>query len=342
MLACLINGPGHAEITEVPVPRLQPGEVLIKLAAAGICGTDIEKIHGAYGPGGILGHEVSGTIASVGDGVTNLRKSDRVIAHHHVPCYNCEYCQHGDHTMCDLFKKTNFDPCGLAEYLRVPEANVTRGAVVRLPQETSFEEGSMIEPTACCVRALGKAGVNPGDKVLVVGLGPTGLTQVQLLRKMGAAKIIGVDILPHRLEMAQKLGADESIDPSSKDVPEQVTKSTRVGVDLAIVSTGNQKAMQPALASVRKGGKLLLFGAPAQGATIDLDVGALFSRQISIVTSYSCVESDIHRALGFLAKREIDLRSMVTDRFALRDAPKALEHARTSGTAIKTVILSQS
>jgi L-iditol 2-dehydrogenase len=342
MLACLINGPGHAEIKEVPVPRLQPGEVLIKLAAAGICGTDIEKVHGAYGPGGILGHEVSGTIASVGDGVTDLRESDRVIAHHHVPCYNCEYCRHGDHTMCDLFRKTNFDPCGLAEYFRVPEVNVTRGAVVRLPQETSFEEGSMIEPTACCVRALGKTGVNPEDKVLVVGLGPTGLTQIQLLRKMGAAKIIGVDILHHRLEMAQKLGADETIDPSSKNVPEQVTKLIRVGVDLAIVSTGNQKAIQPALAAVRKGGRLLLFGAPAQGATIDLDVGALFSRQISIVTSYSCVESDMHRALGFLAKREIDLRSMVTDRFALRDAPKAFEHARTSRTAIKTVILSQS
>src|SRR3989449_1350084 len=244
MLACLINGPGHVEITEVPIPRLRHGEVLIKLAAAGICGTDIEKAHGAYGPGGILGHEVSGTIASVGDGVTDLRKSDRVIAHHHVPCYIYENSPPEIYSMCDLFKKTNFDPCVLAEYFRVPEANVTRGAVVRLPQETSFEEGSMIEPTACCVRALGKAGVNPGDKVLVVGLGPTGLTQIQLLRKMGAAKIIGVDILPHRLEMAQKLGADESIDPSSKDVPEQVTKSTRVGVDLAIVSTGNQKAIR--------------------------------------------------------------------------------------------------
>src|SRR5437660_2965817 len=325
MLACLINGQGHAEVKEVPTPRLQQGEVLIKLASAGICGTDIEKVHGAYGPGGILGHEVSGTIASLGEGVTDLRKSDRVIAHHHVPCYNCEYCQRGDHTMCDLFKKTNFDPCGLAEYFRVPETNVARGAVVPLAQETSFEEGSMIEPTACCVRALDKARVSSEDTVLVVGLGPTGLTQIQLLRKMGAAKIIGVDIIPHRLEMAQKLGADETIDPSSGDVPEQVTKSTRIGVDLAIVSTGNRRAIPPALASVRKGGKLLLFGAPAQGATIDLDVGALFNRQISILTSYSCIESDIHRALGFLAKREIDLQSIVTDRFALQDAPKALE-----------------
>jgi L-iditol 2-dehydrogenase len=339
MLACLINGQGHAEVKEVPTPRLQPGEVLIKLASSGICGTDIEKVHGAYGPGGILGHEVSGTIESLGDSVTDLRKSDRVIAHHHVPCYNCYYCQQGDHTLCDLFKKTNFDPCGLAEYFRVPEANVTRGGVVRLSPEISFEEGSMIEPTACCIRALDKAEVKPGDNVLVVGLGPTGLTQIQLIKKMGASIIIGADILPHRLEMAQKLGANETINSSSMGVPEYIMKSTRVGVDLAIVSTGNPKAIQPALSSVRKGGKLLLFGAPAQGATINLDVGALFSRQISIVASYSCVESDIHRALALLAKGEIDLRSMVTDRFALRDAPRAIEHARTSQSAIKTVVL---
>ncbi|TMI30462.1 zinc-binding dehydrogenase [Candidatus Bathyarchaeota archaeon] len=315
MLACLINGEGHAEVKEVPTPRLQPGEVLIKLASAGICGTDIEKVHGAYGPGGILGHEVSGTIASLGEGVTDLRKSDRVIAHHHVPCYSCHYCKRGDHTMCDLFKKTNFDPCGLAEYFRVPEANVTRGGVVRLPPETSFEEGSMIEPTACCVRALDKVEVKHGDNVLVVGLGPAGLTQIQLLRKMGAEVIIGADILAHRRD--------------------------RLGVDLAIVSTGNPKAIQPALASVRKGGKLLLIGAPAQGAEINLDVGALFSRQNSIVTSYACIESDLDVALALLAKGEIDLRSMITDRFALRDASKAIEHARTSRTAIKTIIVSE-
>jgi len=207
-----------------------------------------------------------------------------------------------------------------------------------LPLRASFEEGSMIEPTACCIRALSKAEVKPGDKVLVVGLGPTGLTQIQLLKKMGASTIIGVDILPNRLEMARKLGASEAIDSSSREVPGHITKLTHTGVDLAIVSTGNPKAIQPALASVRKGGKLLLFGAPAQGSTIDLDVGALFSRQISIVTSYSCVESDIHRALGFLTRGDIDLRSMVTDRFALRDAPKAIEHSRASRTTVKTMI----
>ncbi|OLD14095.1 MAG: hypothetical protein AUI97_02630 [Crenarchaeota archaeon 13_1_40CM_3_52_17] len=342
MLACLINGQGHAEIKEVPTPKLQPGEVLIKLAYAGICGTDIEKVHGAYGPGGILGHEVSGTIESLGERVTDLRKSDRVIAHHHVPCYNCHYCQQGDHTMCELFKKTNFDPCGLADYFRVPEANVTRGGVVLLPGEMSFEDGSMIEPTACCVRALDKAKVCSGDKVLVVGMGPTGLTQIQLLRKMGASMIIGADILSHRLEMAQRLGADETIDSSITNVPEYITRLTRDGVDLAVVSTGNPKAIPPALASVRRGGKLLLFGAPARDAMINLEAGSLFSRQITIMTSYSCIESDIHRALDLLARRDIDLSSMVTNRFALRDAPNAIEHARTSQTAIKTLILSES
>ena len=342
MLACLINRQGQAEIADVAIPRLQPGEVLVKLAAAGICGTDIEKVHGAYGQGGILGHEVSGTIASVGDEVTDLRKSDRVIAHHHVPCYNCHYCQRGDHTMCDLFRKTNFDPCGLADYFRVPNTNVSRGGVVRLPPEASFEEGSMIEPTACCLRALNKAEVRLGDRVLVVGLGPTGLTQIQLLKKMGASTIIGVDILAHRLEIARKLGASETIDSSSRSVLEEVMKLTREGVDLAIVSTGNPKAILPALASVRKGGKLLQFGAPAQGSTIDLDISVLFARQVSIVTSYSCVESDIHSALGCLKRGDIDLRSMVTDRFALRDAPKAIEHARTSRTSVKTIITSES
>jgi L-iditol 2-dehydrogenase len=341
MLACLINGQGHAEVKEVPIPKLQPGEVLIKLASAGICGTDIEKVHGGYGPGGILGHEVSGTIESIGEGVTDLKKSDRVIAHHHAPCYNCHYCQEGDHTMCDLFKKTNFDPCGLAEYFRVPETNVSRGGVIRLPRETSFEEGSMIEPTACCVRALDKAEVKHGDWVLVIGLGATGLTQIQLLRKMGASIIIGVDILPHRLEMARKLGANEVLNSSSTSIVDHVVESIRSGVDLAIVSTGNPKAIPPALASVRKGGRLLLFGAPAQGTTINLDVGALFSRQISIVTSYSCVESDIHRALALVSEGSLDLRSMVTDRFALRDAPKALEYAQTSQTAVKTLIVSE-
>ncbi len=338
MLACLITAKGHAELKEVPKPRLQPGEILVKLAAAGICGTDLEKLQGGYGQGGILGHEVSGTIAEVGRGIENLQEADRVLAHHHVPCYNCYYCERGHYTMCDLFKATNFDPCGLADYFRVPRANVDRGAVVELPQKVTFEEGAMIEPAACCVRALRKAHVNSGDRVLVIGLGPTGLTQIQILKHMGARPVIGSDIVPCRIEMARKLGANVTFDSSSGNVAELVRGVSDGGVDLAVVSTGNPKAIQPAIDSVRKGGRVLLFGAPAIGSTLNLDVSVLFHRQISIITSYSCVDSDIHQTLDLLDRGQIDLKCLITDRFALRDAPEALEHARASGTSIKTVI----
>jgi L-iditol 2-dehydrogenase len=311
------------------------------MAAAGICGTDIEKLHGGYGPGGILGHEVSGTVVSTGRGVSELRPGDRVIVHHHVPCYQCNCCRRGDYTMCDLFKKTNLDPCGLAEYFRVPEPNVARGALVRMPGETGFEEGALVEPTACCIRAIEKAHINRDDEVLIIGLGPTGLTQIQLLRRVGVSAIIGVDILPHRLKMARELGVSDTIDPKTNSVPDTVLRSTHSGVDLAIVSTGNPSAIQTGLAAVRKGGKLLLFGAPPNGSTISLDVNALFSKQISLISSYSCVESDIHHTLQLLARREIDLKSMITDRFLIQDAPKALENARVSKTAVKTMVLAR-
>jgi len=342
MLACLIKASGKAEIETLPIPKINPGEVLVKLAAAGICGTDLEKVHGGYGSGGILGHEISGIVASIGPGVSDLQTGDRALVHHHVPCYDCSYCRRGDYTMCDLFKKTNLDPCGFAEYFRVPQPNVARGALVRLPEETSFEEGAIVEPTACCLRAIEKAHISPDDTVLIMGLGPTGLTQIQLLRKAGISTIIGVDILPHKLEMARKLGASETMDPTTNNVPESVLRLTSLGVDLAIVSTGNPSAIQTALTAVRKGGKLLLFGAPPNGSTINLDVSTFFARQISMISSYSCLESDIHRTLEFLAKGDIDLRSMITDRFLLEDAPKALESARVSRTAIKTMVVARS
>jgi L-iditol 2-dehydrogenase len=155
---------------------------------------------------------------------------------------------------------------------------------------------------------------------------------------MRVSRIIGADMITDRLEMARKLGANETIDSSSENITESVMKSTGIGVDIAIVSTGNPKAILPALASIRKGGKLLLFGAPAQGSTVDLDVSSLFSRQVSLITSYSCVESDLQRALELLVRRDIDLSSMITDRFALEKSPEALEHARSSPRAIKTII----
>ncbi len=340
MKACLLNGPDRVVLKDLPTPSLRPGEVLVRFQAGGICGTDLEKIQGGYGPGGILGHEVAGIVERVEQGVINTRPGDRVVVHHHVPCYNCYLCTRRDYTMCDTFKATNLDPCGFAEHFRVPEANVSRGAVIPLPDGLSFEEGALIEPTACCIRALRKARAEPGESVLIIGLGPTGLTQLQLLHHAKAGMIIGSDTIKARRDMAEKTGAHLVLDPGEQDIPARVNKETKTGVDLAVVATGNPKALGQAFTSVRKGGRILLFGAPAHGASYDLDLSQLFSRQISIVTSYSCVEADMHEGARLASTKAVDLASLITHRFHLGDAVMALQFARSSKDAVKILITS--
>ncbi len=339
MLACFLDTPKKVRVKDVPIPKLTPGDILVRMEASGICGTDLEKIEGQLGPGGILGHEVSGTIERVAKDVTRYKPGDRVVAHHHVPCYQCVDCSRGDFTLCNEFKKTNIDPCGFAEYFRVPEYNVARGGVIPLPPELSFEEGAMMEPTACCIRAIRRAHVQETDNVLIVGLGPTGLTQIQLLRQATTGKIVGSDIIDARLKLGKKLGADETINALSEDVQSYVRKVTGEGIDLAIVSTGNEKALNQAFSSVRKGGRILLFGAPSHGASYQLNVSELFSRQITLLSSYSCVEAELAEAVRLVSEKRLDLKSMVSDRFKLRDAEKAMEFARTSKTAIKTILV---
>jgi L-iditol 2-dehydrogenase len=339
MLACFLDAARRVTVRDVPIPKLADGDILVRMEASGICGTDLEKIQGQLGPGGILGHEVSGTIENVARDVVDRKPGERVVAHHHVPCYQCPDCSNGNYTLCNEFKKTNIDPCGFAEYFRVPQYNVARGAVIPLPPELSFEEGAMIEPTACCVRAIRRAHVQKEENVLVVGLGPTGLTQVQLLRNTTTGKIIGSDMIEARLKLGKKLGADETVNALTDDVPSHVRRIATDGVDLAIVSTGNEKALSQAFSSVRKGGRILLFGAPSQGATYQLNVSQLFSRQITLLSSYSCVEAEMEEAIRLVSEKKLDLKSLISDRFKLRDAEKAVEHARTSKTAIKTIIV---
>src|SRR2546426_1482520 len=339
MLACFLDAPRKVAVKDVTVPKLALGDILVRMEASGICGTDLEKLEGQLGPGGILGHEVSGRIEKVADNITDYKPGERVVAHHHVPCYQCPECSDGNYTLCNEFRKTNIDPCGFAEYFRVPQYNVARGAVIPLPPELSFEEGAMIEPAACCIRAVRRAHVQEADNILVVGLGPTGLTQIQLLHHATTGKIIATDIIDARLRLGRKLGADETINALTEDVPAHIRKITKDGVDLAIVSTGNEKALNQAFSSVRKGGRILLFGAPSHRASYQLNVSELFTRQITLLSSYSCVEAEMEEAIRLVSEKRLDLKSLTSDRFKLRDAEKAMESARTSKTAIKTIIL---
>ncbi len=218
------------------------GEILVHMRSCGICGTDIEKFHGDHITPPILGHEVAGEIELAGSDIEAFRKGDRVIVHHHISCRSCFYCKNGLETLCEAYPKSNLDPCGFAEYFRVPEPLVKGGTVYKLPASMSFEEGSLVEPTACCIRALRKSGIKAGNSVAIFGVGPVGLTHVQLLKLYGAAPIFAIDVLESRRQMALRLGADTTLDPVSEDVTRKVLDGTEGrGVDFVIVATGNPK-----------------------------------------------------------------------------------------------------
>jgi len=329
---------GRVVIKDVPVPKLQPGDVLVKMKACGICGTDIEKIHGQYTASmPVLGHEPSGIIEE--STVEWLKEGMRVFAHHHVPDYTCYYCTHGSPTMCPMYRRTNLDPGGFAEYFRVPAHNVRNGGVLILPDHVTFEEGAFVEPLATVVRAQRRAGIRRGDHVLVVGTGPMGMLHIMLAKAKGAGEVIVSEPSEFRLNFSLKVGADHALNPKKDNVPEEVRKLTEGrGVDVAIVASGAPQAILTALHSVRKGGTVLLFGVPYKGTVLDYDVSELLNNEISIIPSNAAVEEDTREALQLIAEGKINVSELVTHRFGIDEFLEAVKVAE-SGEAIKVLIV---
>jgi L-iditol 2-dehydrogenase len=336
----MLRGRENVVLENVPIPSLSTGEVLVRMKACGVCGTDLEKISGDLDPNGILGHEPCGIVERADDNVRDVQPGDRVVVHHHVPCYFCKTCIVGDYTMCEKFKQTNIDPCGVAEFFRVPRFNASRGALVKIPDNLDFEEGAMVEPTACCIRAIRKAKLKPTDSVVILGLGPTGLTQVQLARHATRGRIIGVDLIESRLKAGLAYGLDEAVNPSSQDVVVAIRGKIGDGADVVIVSTGNPKAFSQALTLVRKGGRILLFGAPGRNSSVNLDLSFVFGNQVQILTSYSCVESEMQETIQLVCSKKLDLKGLITDRFTLQESVQAFKSAKTSKASLKTIIVS--
>lgn len=339
MRAVFIKGRGEVEVRKVPVPRIGPKEILVKMEACGICGTDIEKVKGEFVTPPKLGHEVAGVVAEAGRNVEGLEEGDRVFVHHHVPCYKCHYCRHGDHTMCDEFPRSNLDPCGMADYFRVPEANVERGAVLKLPEGVGFEEATLIEPLACCIRGLNKVPIEPGDDALVVGAGPAGLMMLALLRAKGVGSLLASEVSPPRLAAAKEFGADLAVNPLEGDLGEAVNSVTDGrGVDLAVVAVGSAKVASQTLGLVRKGGWLLLFGAPPPGDALSYDASKLFIRELKIVPSYSTTEAETNAALKLLRLGGLKVSRLISHRFKLEEAGRAFEAAMAGGEALKVIV----
>jgi L-iditol 2-dehydrogenase len=330
LLAAFVRKPEDGQglyLDDVEVPNLLGGDVLLGLKASGICGTDIEKVRGKSITAPVLGHEVSGIIEASRSSFYS--KGQRVIAHHHVACYSCEKCFEGNFTMCSRFKGSNFDPCGFAEFFRVPQHNVEHGGILRVPEQVSFEEACLVEPMACCYRALKKIRDIPGSTVVTVGVGSIGLLHLTLLRLFGARKIFAVDIVPERIDFAtRKLGADGGFD-AREDV-KSALKSYGIleGPDIVVIASGAPGAIKNSLQLAKPGGTILLFGAPERGATMEVSFDSIFLSERKIVPSYSASEADMREVLDLIASGKVNLRSLIAETFPLTKTEQAFRRAQ--------------
>jgi len=328
-------------IEEVPIPQIGPGELLVRVEACGICGSDVMEWYRLDRAPLVLGHEIGGQIVAVGEGVEHYRKGDRVSAAHHVPCNTCHYCLSGHHTVCDMLRQTNFDPGGFAEYVRLPAVNVDRG-VFLLPDEVSYEEATFIEPLACILRGQSKAHMRLGSSVLVIGSGIAGLLHVQLARALGAGHVIATDITPCRLEAAEQFGADATIQ-AKEDLSARLQQVNQGRLaDLVIVSTGATSAIVQALESVERGGTVLFFAPTDPGITIPISINELFWRNdITLTTSYAGSPADYQTALELIRAGTIPVRQMITHRSGLAEAGLGFQLVAEAQNSIKVIIQPQ-
>ncbi len=326
-------------IEERPVPEIGPGELLMRVEACGICGSDVLEWYRIKKAPLVLGHELAGVVEAVGDGVTRYRVGDRIAVAHHVPCNSCFHCLNGNSTMCEtLLHHTNIDPGGFAEYCRVPAINVDRG-VFRLPDNLSFEDATMAEPLGTVLRGQRIAGLKAGQSVLVLGSGIVGLLHVMAARAQGAAFIAATDVQDYRLEAARQFGADLTIQ-ARDDVPARLQEKLGRLADLVIVSTGAQPVVAQALASVERGGTVLFFASTDPGVTFPLSINDFFwRRDTTLTTTYAAAPEDYQLALDLIAAGRVSVAPMITHRVNMANAAKGFQIAAAGQDSIKVVVL---
>jgi L-iditol 2-dehydrogenase len=325
-------------VEDVPTPEIGPGELLVRIEASGICGSDVMQWYRVKKAPLVLGHEIAGEVAEVGRGVDRYKKGDRVVASHHVPCNTCRFCLKGYHTVCDTLRSTHFDPGGFAEYVRLPAINVDRG-VYLIPEEVSFEEASFAEPLACVLRAQRIAGIGPGDTVMVMGSGIAGLLHIQLACAMGAGRVLATDVSETRLAAAQRSGADIVIDAEADVLSELRGANEGWLADKVLVCTGARAANLQALELVERGGTVLFFAPTDPGVTIPVSINDLFFRNdITLTTSYAGSPADHVTALELIRTHRVRVGEMITHRLSLEETSKGFQLVAKGQDSIKVII----
>jgi len=327
-------------IEEMLIPEINDNEMLVKVQACGICGSDVMEWYRSKKAPRVLGHEMSGDIVKVGKNIKKFKVGDRVFVSHHIPCNTCNYCINNQHTICDTLHSTNFDPGGFAEYLRVPEINIDCGVFI-LPKELNYEEGAFIEPLACVVRGLRIAEFKSGQNVLVIGSGVAGLLNIKLAKAMGSNKIFATDINHFRLKKAKEIGADVVIH-AKENVSEQIKKQNDGKLaDLVILCVGAPSAVRQSFESVAAGGTILFFAPTEPGVEIPFPLFDLWNKQVKMVSTYAGAPRDIKEAINLIKTKKVKVIDLITHRFPLNETEKGFKLTAQAKNSIKVIIKPQ-
>ncbi|MBC7218333.1 MAG: alcohol dehydrogenase catalytic domain-containing protein [Candidatus Caldatribacterium sp.] len=347
MQAAVFYGPLNLRIEERPTPRVGKGDVLVKVEACAICGTDIRIFHFGHraitGPQ-ILGHEIAGVIAEKGEGVEGYEVGDRVVVDPIVSCGQCFFCQRGLTNLCLVFKEKTeafgyYYPGGFAEYVLVPEKAVRRGNLIKFPENLSFEEAAISEPMACALNGELLSRVGLGDRVLVIGAGPVGCMHIALARVLGATKVLVAEIQKARLEEAKRFGADRIINPTEENLKEAVLAETQgIGPDVVIVAASSRKAQEEAIELAAPRGRVNFFGGlPKDDRLVTVDGNTVHYKELFIHGTSGATASHIRTCLELMSTGRIDGRAYISKVIPLEELPKMLEEIQ-KGPYLKVVV----
>ena len=342
MKALKLSSDKTISLDEIDEPIIKDKEILINLGSCGICGSDLRNVFAdSCKPSSKLGHEITGTIVKVGKSFNGKNyEGKRVFVNHHAPCNSCHYCIHGNETMCDKFTDNIF-PCGISEKIILSEWIVNNQSIFELPDSMSFEEGSMIEPLACCIRGWKKLSFVKGDSVLIFGIGPIGILHAMLAKIYGASAIYCVDINQNKVNFCKKMNLGICVDGKTSEIESLIDLNDRLRPDLIIIATYDMTVLPKSVDIIRKGGTILIFGEPQKEINVNVDINKIYSKEVRIKTTYAATNEEIHEALHMITKMEIDVNKIITHRYSILESKDAFKKVHDRNDVIKAIIINQ-
>jgi len=339
MKAVQLSSGGAIEVVDVPRPVATPGDAILRMTAAGICGSDLLDWYVARKAGTVLGHEIAGEIVEVGPGVTDFAPGERVVPHHHAPCLECGFCRTGRYVHCLEWRASRLDPGGMAELVRIPAGNLARDTR-KVPDGVSDEAASWTEPLATVVKALDRGRLPEGGSILVIGLGSAGQLAVRLAASRGAGRIVAADRVASRIALAVASGAAEAIDVAKESIGHGARRASEDrGFDVVFAGPGKAEVIREAAGAVAPGGTLVVFTMSPPGDELTIAPHDLYFREISIVPSYSCGPDDTREALELIASGRVAVTDLITHRFPISRAAEAFARARNPEGSVKVMIV---